>query len=384
MENPIHPPSPHTTPAAGPRQARAATPIAFVNAIATAYAQRGMNPEPTLVVAQIAPALLGHAGSRITAAQMEAVSGAAMRELNDEALGWFSRPLPWGSYGLLARASLSAPTLGLALKRWCRHHGLLADDITLALTTAGSVASITITEHRTAGPIAPGGALREFCLVSVLRNIHGLACWFIDSRLPLLGAQFPFAPPAHAEAYGVLFDGPTEFGAGPATIRFDARYLALPLQRDEAAMNQMLQRALPLTVRAYRRDRLLVPRIRQVLMQHTPDAQNASDLAARLGLSARTLHRQLKEEGATLQALKDEVRQQLATAMLQRTRRPIKQVARAAGFQNEKSFMRAFKAWTGSTPAECRQRGSTTALEAENSSNISGKKSSHARTSPLG
>ncbi|KAB2899776.1 MAG: FHA domain-containing protein, partial [Kofleriaceae bacterium] len=29
------------------------------------------------------------------------------------------------------------------------------------------------------------GALREFCLVSVLRNIHGLACWLIDSRLPL-------------------------------------------------------------------------------------------------------------------------------------------------------------------------------------------------------
>ena len=40
-------------------------------------------------------------------------------------------------------------------------------------------------------------------------------------------------------------------------IRFDARYLALPLVRDEAALRQMLQRALPLTVRQYRRDRLL-------------------------------------------------------------------------------------------------------------------------------
>jgi AraC-like DNA-binding protein len=384
VANPIHPHSPRTAPAADPRQARAATPIAFVNAIATAYAQRGINPSPALALAQIAPALLGNASSRITAAQMELVAGAAMRELNDEGLGWFARPLPWGSYGMLARASLSAPTLGVALKRWCRHHGLLADDIALTVTTAGPVASITITEHRTAGPIAPGGALREFCLVSMLRNIHGLACWFIDSRLPLLGAQFPFTPPDHAEAYGVLFDGPTDFGAGPATIRFDARYLALPLKRDEAAMNQMLQRALPLTVRAYRRDRLLVPRVRQVLLQHPPDAHNASDLAARLGLSARTLHRQLKEEGATLQALKDEVRQQLAVTLLQRTQRPIKQVARAAGFQNEKSFMRAFKAWTGSTPIECRQRGSTTALEDETSSNISGKKSSHARAPSWG
>ncbi|MDP2418794.1 MAG: AraC family transcriptional regulator ligand-binding domain-containing protein, partial [Hydrogenophaga sp.] len=253
-------------------------------------------------------------------------------------------------------------------KRWCRHHHLLADDIALALATAGPVASITIAEHRTAGPIAPGGALREFCLVSMLRNIHGLACWFIDSRLPLLGAQFPFAPPAHAAAYAVLFDGPTDFNAGPASIRFDARYLALPLKRDEAAMSQMLQRALPLTVRPYRRDRLLVQRVRQVLTNQPLNAHNAHDLAEQLGLSARTLHRQLKDEGASLQALKDEVRCQRATELLQRTQRPIKQVAEAAGFQNEKSFIRAFKAWTGMSPTECREKDSNTASGSETSS----------------
>jgi len=357
MANP-HRPAPLTpTPAAHPRPAQAATPMAFVQAIAQAYAQQGKKPAQALSLAQIAPALLTDAGARITTAQMEAVSGAAMRELDDEALGWFARPLPWGSYGLLARASLSAPTLGLALKRWCRHHSLLADDITLALDAAGPVASITITEHRTAGPIAPGGALREFCLVSMLRNIHGLACWFIDSRLPLLGAQFPFAPPLHAAAYAVLFDGPTDFNAGPASIRFDARYLALPLKRDEAAMNQMLQRALPLTVRPYRRDRLLVQRVRQVLVNQPLDAHNAHDLAARLGLSARTLHRQLKDEGASLQALKDEVRRERACELLQRTQRPIKQVAQATGFHNEKSFIRAFKAWTGMAPSEWRAQG---------------------------
>jgi len=152
----------------------------------------------------------------------------------------------------------------------------------------------------------------------------------------------------------VLFDGPTDFNAGPASIRFDARYLALPLKRDEAAMNQMLQRALPLTVRPYRRDRLLVQRVRQVLVNQPLDAHNAHDLAARLGLSARTLHRQLKDEGASLQALKDEVRRERACELLQRTQRPIKQVAQATGFHNEKSFIRAFKAWTGMAPSEWR------------------------------
>ena len=84
---------------------------------------------------------------------------------------------------------------------------------------------------------------------------------------------------------------------------------------------------------------------------------NAADMAARLNLSPRTLHRQLKDEGASLQNLKNTVRRELATDLLQRSQRPIKQVALAAGFQNEKSFIRAFKGWTGMTPGEWRNAG---------------------------
>ena len=325
--------------------------MAFVRAIVAAYRCYGKDPAPALRQAQIAPEQVAKVDARITAWQMETLSGAAMQELDDEALGWFSRRLPWGSYGMLARASLSAPNLGVALKRWCRHHGLIADDITLKLSVTGDTAQLAITEHRDMGN------LREFCLVSVLRNILGVACWLIDSRIPLLGAQFPFPLPAHGEVYGVLFSGPTAFNAAPAGIRFDARYLALPLRRDERAMQQMLQRALPLTVLPYRRDRLLVQRVRQTLAAHPAQTHSADTLAALLNVSPRTLHRQLKEEGASLQALKDEVRRARALELLLRTHRPIKQVAEAAGFQNEKSFMRAFRSWTGQSPAQFRRSG---------------------------
>ena len=329
--------------------APAVTPMAFVRAMVLAYQQRGMDPTKALALAQIAPSQLHRPNARITAWQMERISDAAMRELDDEGLGCFGRRLPWGSYGMLARASLSAPQLGLALHRWCRHHSLLADDIVVRLSEAEGTATLSVSEARDLG------AFRELTLVSVLRNIHGLACWFVDSRIPLHGAQFPYAAPVHVDAYTVLFDGPTAFDTEPAAIHFDARYLALPIRRDEAAMKQMLQRALPLTVRAYRRDRLLVQRVRQALANQPLETHNADHLAALLNLSARTLHRQLKEEGASLQALKDEVRRQRATELLLRTNRPIKQVAEAAGFLNDKSFTRAFLAWTGQTPTAFRQ-----------------------------
>jgi AraC-like DNA-binding protein len=329
----------------------AITPIAFVNAIIKTYETQGKSPHRILALAQIAPELLINPRARISAEQFERLSGAAMQELDDEGLGWFSRRLPWGSYGMLARASISAPTLGVALQRWCRHHGLITPDITLTLTTSGDTATLRLAETRDLGE------LREFCLVSVLRNVHGLACWLIDSRLSLQAAQFPFKAPAHADVYGVLFSGPTAFESVNAAIQFDARYLALPLRRDEPALQHMLKRALPLTVLQYRRDRLLVQRVRQALAAHPARTHNAEALSAMLNVSPRTLHRQLKDEGASLQALKDEVRKNRARELLLRTARPIKQVAEAAGFQNEKSFMRAFRIWTGTSPAEFRRLG---------------------------
>ncbi len=332
-----------------PSMQLALTPMRFVAAMVAAYEARGMDPSQALKLAQITPETAANPGARITAAQMERLSEAAMRELDDEALGCFRRALPWGSYGMLARASLSSPTLGVALKRWCRHHSLLTDDVALSVHTEGDTARLELRAHQ------HPQALSEFCVVSVLRNVLGLACWLVDSRIPLHGACFPYAAPDHVDAYRVLFDGPAVFDQAHAALHFDARYLALPIGRDEAAMNQMLQHALPLTVHAYRRDRLLVQRVRLALAMQPDDTRNADDLANLLHVSPRTLHRQLKDEGASLQTLKDEVRRQRATELLQRTSRPIKQVALAAGFLNEKSFIRAFKGWTGQSPADFRR-----------------------------
>ena len=333
-------------------QPAAATPMAFARVIAAAYTREGRNAAEALKQAQITPARLQQPEARITARQMEILSGAAMQELDDEGLGAFSRKLPWGSYGMLARASLTSPDLRVALKRWCRHHALLTDDIVLRLVENGPTAAIAIEER--ADLRGHGAAAREFCLVHVLRNVHGLACWFVDSRIGLAGSRFPFAAPAHVDAYRYMFPSPLKWDAAHAEIRFDARYLALPLRRDEKALRQMLQRALPLTVLQYRRDRLLVEQVRQALVGDPAHAHSAQGLAGLLHLSTRTLHRQLKEEGASLQQIKDEVRCERAKDLLYRSTKPVKQVAALAGYRNEKSFIRAFRTWTGMSPTEFR------------------------------
>ena len=334
-----------------PPNARAETPMAFIRSMVKAYERRGMDPAGALASAQITPEELRIPDARVTALQMEWMSAAAMRELDDEALGWFSRRLPWGSYGMLVRASLTSPTLAVALQRWCRHHGLLTQDIVVTLDTHDGLARLTLTEHRDLDE------LREFCVVSVLRNALGVACWLTDSRIPLLGTTLRFGPPPHAGSYRLLFDGPTRFNADTHSLLFDAGYLQLPVRRNEAALQRMLQRALLLTVRPYRRDRLLVEKVRQALAEHPEHCRNAEELAQWLNMSARTLHRQLREEGSSLQTLKDSVRRERASELLLRTQRPLKQIAAEVGFQNEKSFLRAFKGWTGQTPESYRSTG---------------------------
>ena len=328
----------------------AATPIAFIRAIVFAYHRYGKIPDNALRLAQIAPEKLDDPDSRVTAPQMEIMSAVAMQELDDEALGWFSRKLPWGSYGMLCRASITSIDLGLALRRWCRHHRLLTNDIVLDLIVDQSTATLTIEQNRELGE------LRELCLVTSLRYALGYACWAIDSRIPLFEASFPYTQPPHLGVYPFMFRCPIQFNSDLASVSFDAQYLSLPLHRNEGDLQLMLKRALRLTVLQYSRDRLLVQRVRQVLHTEADRYFTAETLAERLHVSTRTLHRQLHDEGASLQKLKDEARHDIAVSLLNRTTRSIKHVAQAVGFRNEKSFARAFKIWTGYSPSSFREK----------------------------
>lgn len=317
------------------------TPSGFALAIVSAYQMRDMNPQAALIAAGLGPKDL-HPDGSITADQLERLSDHAMRELDDEALGWFSRRLPWGSYGMLCRASLPSATLGIAIARWCRHHNLIAQDVELTIRTAGNLAEVCIEEK------SDLGILREFCLVSLLRNLQGVASWLADTRIPPVGIELPFAAPAHAESYRHLFNGPASFGANRTTLRFDAAYLGLPVLRDDAALRQMLRRPLPLMVRQYRRDRLLSREILRLL--NDMPAAGADALAEKLNVSTRSLHRHIKQEGTSFQALKDLSRRRLAERLLASTQWPLKRIARECGFDAEASFVRAFKSWSGQTP----------------------------------
>lgn len=82
---------------------------------------------------------------------------------------------------------------------------------------------------------------------------------------------------------------------------------------------------------------------------------DAVAIAAHLGVSIRSLQRHLKAEGTSLQELKSRAQLLKTVVLLRRFDLPVKRVAHLAGYQDESSFSRAFRRWTGQSPAEFRR-----------------------------
>jgi AraC-like DNA-binding protein len=77
-------------------------------------------------------------------------------------------------------------------------------------------------------------------------------------------------------------------------------------------------------------------------------------VAHQLHYSVRTLCRRLEAEGTTFQGIKDEVRRDIAIQRLTQSEDAIAAIAYDVGFDNPTAFHRAFRHWTGSTPAAYR------------------------------
>jgi AraC-like DNA-binding protein len=97
-------------------------------------------------------------------------------------------------------------------------------------------------------------------------------------------------------------------------------------------------------------------RVRRVLMEELQLGEpTLARLAARLRMSERTVQRRLGDDGTSMQALLDEVRCQISVRQLAESSRTIAEISYAVGFAEVRAFHRAFKRWTGSTPAAYRQ-----------------------------
>jgi AraC-like DNA-binding protein len=82
----------------------------------------------------------------------------------------------------------------------------------------------------------------------------------------------------------------------------------------------------------------------------------AAAVARRLGMSTRSLTRQLAKEGTTFGEIRERLRQRLASRYLADDRLSIQQIAWLLGYSEPGAFSHAFKRWTGTSPRQARKQ----------------------------
>ena len=324
-------------------------PISFVRGMLSGARVRERPLDPFLAAAQIAPELLQEHGARVTAEQYVTLFRTLIEQLDDEALGFLSRSLKRGSFALVARAAISATTLEVALRRAAHAFRLLQDDLVLMLDREQGLAGVTLRF------IDTSRAEQIFLHELLLRVFWRLLAWLAGGQLPIERFDFAFESPPHAASYAKVFPAALRFGRPTSTFWFDAAHLQAPVRRDEAALRTFLVDA-QANIIVPRRNDTVIARVRSHLQAAEPAWPDLGATALALHMSTSTLQRRLALEGTSFQALKDELRRDMAIVLLNTGTTPLTRLASQLGFADSAAFQRAFKSWTGSAPGIYRRR----------------------------
>ena len=202
----------------------------------------------------------------------------------------------------------------------------------------------------------------ELCATLPVTIQCELASWLAKARK----ACGPRWVPSHVALQGAnaadrgdherLLGAPLRSGDGATGFAFDARWLDVPLPAGDGTLLARLQSIADDMLHELAADGGFAKRVRAALERSlATGASSVDDVARALAVSPRTLQRRLEKEGTTFGAVCDETRRAVALEHLRTSRAGIKETAFRLGFSEPSTFYRAFRRWTGDTPANYRR-----------------------------
>jgi AraC-like DNA-binding protein len=251
-----------------------------------------------------------------------------------------------GSFEYLLRNSESLRHL---LDRADRYMRLVDDLGGIELREDGGVASLRVYRR---GGYAHSRSEME-CLFSAFVSV-------LEKEWPgvrLLGVRFAGPCPTDPAAYVRYFGCAVRFEHEHNELRFPAALLDMPRPDADPRLGLVLEdHAQQLLSNLPDGDPFVQSARRELIDQLSRGAPSLVALARALHMSERTLRRRLGDHGTSYQALLEELREELAYHYVARTRDGFDAIAARLAFADASTFFRAFKRWTGTTPAQFRDR----------------------------
>ena len=262
---------------------------------------------------------------------------------------------PIQAFDVHAYAMLSSPTLRDAFERAGRYQRLIHD------TTGYALESEPGGERAILRHALPGGR-------PVSRHPAELlaALWLRFGRLVTgddwspLEVRFAHRRPAGRHDHDRIFRAPVRFGAGENAMVIARAVLDARNARSDLGLLDVLDRYAAGLLAGRPRVNTVSERVRVHLDGELSGGAPSAEACARaLGMSVRTLRRALRAEGTAFTELLEQARRERAARLLAGDRASIAEVAFLLGFSELSAFYRAFRRWTGMTPAQFRDAGRT-------------------------
>lgn len=288
---------------------------------------------------------LHDAGTRVTVRQTLRLAANALRLCGRPDLG-----LHLGSCTQANDGGLVSVTAAASGKFWQkarlneRFHRLSGQILVPGWREEGSLQVCRLQAPGDLGELLPFFVEESFSsLVSAMRANYRGGFTPIELRLA-------YDAPAHRGRYDALFGCPVRFNASHCELVGD--FLALPAPRRAAhALNFRLCERL---CEEMDQQAGIPDQVRTVLQQQD-EALSMCEVAARLGMSSRTLARRLSAHGLAYQDVKDRLRLDKAAQLLRQTRLTVDAVAEATGFRSVRRFRDFFARHHGQSPSRYRR-----------------------------
>ncbi len=306
--------------------------------------QMGVDPGPVFERADISSEHLGDPNLRLRRSQIDTLWSAAYEQSGDPALalraGTAFRFQNVGTLGYLARASESPRN---AWERVEPHFSVFCDGAQCALETVGRDA---VFRWKTLGGASSRPNI-EFWVAAVVTVARSFLGGFEPREV-----RFAYPPLDYADEYERVLKVRVRFDALAYEVVVPACALDRPSPDADAKLAALMERQAGIELARLPRSNRLRDLVRcRIADELTSHRLSAPRIASAVGLSPRTLRRQLCEEGTTYQRLLDEVRHELARDYFARDGRDAAEVAALLGFADASAFRKAFQRWTGNPPA---------------------------------
>jgi AraC-like DNA-binding protein len=198
--------------------------------------------------------------------------------------------------------------------------------------------------------VAPPPEVYDGCAGACCQLIQQLG----GASLRPLEVRLPRPRPAHPERFEQFFSAPVVFDSAQLELVYARAALsgrASDVEQLSADAHSRREGVLPAGV-----DKLAQQVYARVLAALAEGVPSLSQLARKLGVSARTLRRRLQEARTGYAELVDQARRQRALALASRAELDVTQLAQLTGFADGSAFARAFRRWTGEPPSAFMQR----------------------------